>query len=126
MLVHEKWIDEKVLNLQKSFYPVKTMNRLREDEYFSNLEKKTMVKVLMEPVSRKHQYAMVQHYNTMFAQQMFAYVDVRKEIMGIWPSLRQFLADYEIYLDDYDFDTAWKRVQREFKRREKMKEQIAA
>jgi len=80
----------------------------------------------MDPASRRHQYAMVQHYDRVFFEYMFAYVDVRRELHQIWKPLRDFLDKYKIYASEYDFDTAWKRVQREYKRIERQQSQQVA
>lgn len=121
--IHEKW-DGDILDVRKSFYPKKgnpTTNT--EKRYFENADGKEVIKVLMAPSSRAHQYAMVQFFEERFKKEMFSHIDVRLDIDKVYKPLRDFYAKYGIYPSEYDFDTAFKRYQREQNRRLKQKQQ---
>lgn len=121
LLVHGTWNEENVLISSKVFYGIRSTNKERIDDYMSNLDKKVMVKVQMTPSSIYHQYAMIQYFEERFKREMFAFIDVRKDQDRVFAPLREFYAKYDIYPSDYDFDTAFKRYQREVEKRKKQK-----
>jgi hypothetical protein len=116
--VHGKWNDY-YLDVRKSFFPLKgKSDNERIDAYFNKTEKKVMISVLMDPSSRAYQYTMVQYFDEQFKKEMFAHIDARIELEGVFKPLRGFYSKYSIYPSDYDFDTAFKRYQREIVRRQ--------
>lgn len=112
--VHQLWTNNGELNMKRSFFPIATRNTDRINQYFQDLNKKKIVPALMYPSSKMHQYAMVQYFEELFKKEMFAFIDVRE---GVFKPLREFYGRYSIYPSDYDFDTAFKRYQRELERR---------
>ena len=118
ILKRENWKGE-ILDVRKYFYPKKgNPDTNGEQKYFETLEKKIIVKVEISPSTRSHLYAMIQYFEESFKREMFAKLDASE---GVFKPLREFYAEFEIYPSEYDFDTAWKRYQREKKRRAKRK-----
>ncbi|GEM_PF-6884453 len=119
LCVHGKWTSEGHLNFGKRAFPIIQDNTVIIRKYLADRDRKITVPVLMTPSSIYHQYAMVHYFDKRFFEEMTMYVDVRKHQDRVFKPLRDFLQIYGITYDDYDFDSAWKRYQREIVRRKR-------
>ncbi len=124
VLREEKWLEDGVLNLSNAVFPVYNRDTDNVKKSLAKRKKRIPVKVLMESSSHRHQYSMVQYFEKCFARRMVEYVDVRRDLYGPWAPLREFLKMYEITLDEYDFDTAYKRYNREYKRKQEQNQKL--
>jgi hypothetical protein len=108
-------------------YPVIT-NLKYTKKYLTTPGKNTvLVKIETYDPRPDKLYAFVRYLDQRFADKMFDYIDARKHLIDpatgkpfrVYGPLREFFDTYDInYYEEYDFNTAWKRYQREIARRE--------
>lgn len=113
-----EWKDGCLVLTNKRLLRPATLNTAQCQDYFKRVSKQPgfeMVPVLTVDSRLYKLYVLVNWIDDSFSEKMLNYVEIRvlpPILQDIRPTIREFLALYEIYESDYSQNTAYKKWQR--------------